>query len=168
MERDEALIISCRVSLFLFFVFFWWQKKNATFKISTCCQPLIVEFFWFACLWFRIEEKIHIKTVYDVSRGEEFWKLFCLGTNGSFGGKVCMGRARGWRKLCKLTIKWASSKTVSKDSANISCALPTGCFSTLYIELHYKKSIFLNISAKLVLKNLALTQRNPWKKLCSL
>ena len=27
------------------------------------------------------------------------------GRNGSFGGKECLRRARGWRKLCKFTIK---------------------------------------------------------------
>ena len=26
-------------------------------------------------------------------------------TNDSLGGKVCLRRARGWRKLCKLTRK---------------------------------------------------------------
>ena len=57
--------------------------------------------------------------------GGEFWKLLCLGrwgTNDSLGGKVCQGRAR-------VGGKWASSKTVSKDSTNTSCSLPTGCFS---------------------------------------
>ena len=31
-ERDEALIISCRACLF--FIVFWWQKKNITFKFK--------------------------------------------------------------------------------------------------------------------------------------
>ena len=73
----------------------------------------------------------------SVSRGKEFWTLFCLGkwgTNCSLGRKGCLGRARVWRKLCKFIMnKWASSKTVSKESANTSCALPTGCFlDTMY------------------------------------
>ena len=55
------------------------------------------------------------------------------GTNDSLGGKVCLWKARGWRKLCKLTIKWASSKTISEESGDTSCAFPTGCFlDTIY------------------------------------
>ena len=115
MERDESLIISCRACLVFCFLM---AKKKKAFKMSIYFQPLITEFFWFSLLWFKIEEKIHNKAVADVSRGGEFWKLFCLAgweTNDSLGVKVCLGRARGWRKLCKLTIKWASSMLVSTD-----------------------------------------------------
>ena len=150
------------------FYCFSWQKNNIVFQISTYCQPLIIEFFWFSYLWFRIEEKIHTKAVSDVSRGEEFWKLFCLGgwgRNGSFGGKGCLGRARGWRKLCKLTIKWASSsKTVSKDSANTSCALPTGCFLDTIYWIALQKMHISEYVCKTCLKELAI---GPTLKNCS-
>ena len=42
-------------------------------------HPLIMEFFWFAKLPFRVEEKIHTKAVADVSRGlVDFWSDFPL------------------------------------------------------------------------------------------
>ena len=147
-------------SLSVFYCFFM-LKKNTTFKISTCCQPLIIELFWFASLWFRIEEKIHIKTVYDVFRGENFWTLFCLGTNGSLGGRVGIQSARAWRKLWKLTIKWVSSKTVSKD---FMCTLHWLFLNTIYWialqKMHTSEYIY-----QICLKELAI---NLEKKLCSL
>ena len=110
---------------------------------------MIIEFFSLSYLWFRTEEKIHPKAVSDVFRGEEFWKLFCLGgwgRNGSFGGKECLGRARGWRKLCILTIKLQFPKILP----TLYVPFPLAVSWTLYIELHYKKCIFLNMSTKLV------------------
>ena len=139
MERDEALIISCRACLF--FIVFWWLKKNIAFNFY---------------LWFRIEEKIHTKAVSDDSRGEEFSKLSCpgkWGTNNSLGGKVCLGRARSLRKLCKLTIKWASSKTISDKSADTSCALPTGCFLGTIYWIALQKMHISEYVCKIVLRN---------------
>ena len=43
MERDEAVIISCRICLF--FIAFFMAKINIAFKISIYFQPLIIEFF---------------------------------------------------------------------------------------------------------------------------
>ena len=76
-----------------------------------------------------------------------------------------------WRKLCKLTIKLASSKTVFKDSANTSCALSTGCFFWLYIHCHWMTLQKMNISkyvCKTYVKELAMKTGNPPKKYCSL
>ena len=45
---------------------------------------------------------IRTKAVPEVSREGEFQKLFCIGgsgTNGSLGGKVRLGRAKGWKDL---------------------------------------------------------------------
>ena len=163
-ERDEALIISCRPCLF--FIVFWWQKKNIAFKIYIYFQHLIIEFFWFAKLRFRIEEKMHTKSVFDVSRGEEIWKLFCLGewgTNDSLGGKVCLERARGWRKICELIIKWALSKTVSEESADSSWTLPTGCFLDALYWIALQKLHISGYVCKTCLKELAI---NTWKPFC--
>ena len=55
------------------------------------------------------------------------------GTNDSLWAKVYLGRTRGLRKPCKLTIKWASSKKISEESTDTSSALLTGCFlDTIY------------------------------------
>ena len=53
-----------------FFVF-WWQKVAFKTSLDTYSYPIIIEFFWFAQLQFRIEEKIHTKAVADVFRD---WK----------------------------------------------------------------------------------------------
>ena len=43
MERDEALIFSCRACLF--FIVFWWPKKNITFKFLFTFNPWILNSF---------------------------------------------------------------------------------------------------------------------------
>ena len=102
-----------------------------------------------------------------MSSGGELWKLFFVlewGTNHSLRGKVCLGRARNWRKLCKLTIIRALSKTVSEDSIDTSCTPPTDCFWTLDIESHYKKMHISEYVCKTCLTELAInTQGNPPK-----
>ena len=53
------------------FLLFFGDKNKIAFKSSLDLyfQPLIIEFFWFATLQFRIEEKIHTQAVANVSRG---------------------------------------------------------------------------------------------------
>ena len=66
--------------------------------------------------------------------------------------KVCLGRATGWRKLCKLTVKYASSKAISEESTDTSCALRTGCFlDTIYwialqINTFYEISVYTKLN----------------------
>ena len=111
----EAKPLEFHAELVCFCIIFWGQKIVNN-------QPLITDKLPGYGLELR---KGYTKAVVDVSRGGEFWKLLGLGgggTNDSLGGKVCQGRAR-------VGGKWASSTTVSKDSTNTSCSLPTGCFS---------------------------------------
>ena len=70
-KREKgALIISCRACLL---IVFWWQKNKFYFLSAFDYWILLI------CLaMVQNEEKMHTKTVTDVSRGEEFWKLFCL------------------------------------------------------------------------------------------
>ena len=97
-----------------------------------------------------------------MSEGEEFWRLSCIGewgTNDSLGGKVWQGRARGWRKLCKLTIKWASSKTIMCTSHwNVYFLICLqNCLKELAINMGkpLKKILYLPT----FLKNLSLSKR---------
>ena len=89
---------------------------------------------------------------------------------GERNGSFCLGRARGWRKICKLIIKWASSsKTVSKDSANTSFALTTGCFLDTIAILNRttkKKHIFEYV-CKTYLKELAINTGKPLKNIAA-
>ena len=60
----------------MFFLGGWGvTKRTIAFKssIDLLFHPLIIEFFWFAYLWFRTEEKIHTKVALKVSRGR--WDL---------------------------------------------------------------------------------------------
>ena len=78
-------------------------------------------------------------------------------------GKGFPGEGWDWRKLCKLTGKWASSKTVSKDSANTSCSLPTGCFSDTIYWVTLQKMHISEYVSKTCLKELTINMANPWK-----
>ena len=103
-----------------------------------------------------------------MSRGEEFWNLFCLGEwgeNDSDRRKMCLGKFKGWRKLCKLTKKWASSKTISEESVDTSCALLTSCFFGTIYWISLQKWNISEYVCKIVLKNQPLTQANPWKNM---
>ena len=90
----------------------------------------------------------------DVSRG---WRSFdsCSGCEDDLpGGRICPGKARVRRELCKLTIKWTSSKTKKEYKWSSYFAITVNYFSlttsgSLYILLH-KKWMFLNMSAKIV------------------
>ena len=65
-----------------FFLAFLVTKKRKVSKISIFFHPFIIEFFWFAYLWLRTEEKIHTVTVVDVSRGEGSFGI-CSAWEGS-------------------------------------------------------------------------------------
>ena len=68
-----------------------------------------------------------------------------LGENG------CLRRARGWRKLCKLTINELDhQRQFPKILLTLHVHFLLAVSWTLYIESHYKKCMFLNMSAKLV------------------
>ena len=88
--------ISCRACLLSYC--FLWQKSSA-FKssIGLYFQPLIIAFFWYTQLCFRIEKKIHTKTVGGVSRGEEgeFCKLFFLDGQITYLGEALAGGGQG-------------------------------------------------------------------------
>ena len=124
MERDKALI-SCRACLF--FIVFWWQKKNIVFKISTCCQPLIIEL-----------RKRYTLRLFRMCLEERGFGSCSVCTNGSLGGKVCMGRARGWKKLSKLTKNELHQKQFLKILPTLHVRLP------LVVSEHY----ILNCTAK--------------------
>ena len=76
-ERDEALIISCRACLF--FIVFWWQKKNMEFKFLFTFQPWLLNSLDLPGYGseLRIALRIELK-------------------------RYTRGRAWGWRKLWKL------------------------------------------------------------------
>ena len=78
----------------MFFIVFM-AKKNAVFKIYF--QPLIIELFWFAKLWLRIEEKTHTKTVSDVSRRSFGSCSVCGG--GVWGTNHSLGERCAWEGL---------------------------------------------------------------------
>ena len=89
--------------------------------------------------------KIRTKAVADAFRGGEFWKLFCLGEcgkNDSLGGKAYPGRVGGRRKPCKLAIKWASSKTVSKGFCQHNMCTFRWLFLGLCILNHTTKNAY--------------------------
>ena len=142
MERDEALTTTYRACLF--FIVFWWQKKNIAFKFLLTFNPWLLNSFDLPSYGSELKKR-HTITLFSMW-GEQFWKLFCQwewGTNDLLGGKVCLGRTRGWRKLSKLAIKGASSKTISEESTNASCGLPTGCFlDTVYWITIQKKNAY--------------------------
>ena len=73
-------------------------------------------------------------------------------------GSVCLG-TKG-RKLYRLAIKWTLSKTVSKDFSKTLRVFSIDCFQSI---ASHKKCIFLNMPAKLFLKNNLLMQENHWK-----
>ena len=133
MERDEALIISYKVCLL--FIVFDGKKRILHLKFLFTLIPWLLNSFDLSSYGWELRKRYT-------------WKLFlmCL-EKRSFGscfarrmedkeltwGKMCLGWAKGWRKLCKLTIKWVSSKTVSDNSTNTSRALSSGCFwDTIY------------------------------------
>ena len=166
MERDEALIVSCKVCLLS--IVFDGKKRILHLKFLFTLIPWLLNSFDLSSYGWELRKRYT-------------WKLFlmCL-EKRSFGscfarrmedkeltwGKMCLGWAKGWRKLCKLTIKWVSSKTVSDNSTNTSCALSSGCFwDTIYWIALQKMHISEHV-CKTCLKELSIKTGKPLKKYC--
>ena len=73
--------------LVCFFIFF--GDKKIAFPFDLFSHPFVIEFFWFALLQFKIEEKIRIKA---------FMLLMCLEVlrQGFFSSPV-----RDWEGVCR-------------------------------------------------------------------
>ena len=109
LEKEAIDFETGDVSIFADYC--WWLReipwracllfgdKEMAFKnsLDLYLQTLITEFFWFTELQFKIERKIHIKAVVDVSRGS--------------GIRVFLWRT--WRRSWQETT--VSSKTVRQD-----------------------------------------------------
>ena len=83
LEVEENFIQS--LSAFLFF----FGDKKIAFPFDLFSHPFVIEFFWFALLQFKIEEKIRIKA---------FMLLMCLEVlrQGFFSSPV-----RDWEGVCR-------------------------------------------------------------------
>ena len=63
----------------------------------------------------------------------KFWKMFCLreGKWHTLGKEGFAWGNRGREKICRLTIKWTSSKTVAKDFLYALSVPFTYCFKSI-------------------------------------
>ena len=119
-------------------------KKEKVLKASFNLYPhhLIVEFFWFAKLRFRFEEKLHAKAV-AVSKGGargggglEFWKLFWLREGDELPVRnVCLG---DWGISGNCGINWFT--VVFKAN-----------FEHIYQSIHYINLVFSFITLSMYL-----------------
>ena len=73
-------------------------------------------------------------------------------------GKDVPAEGQGLEEIMQINYKMSFIKTVFQNSATLHVRFPLAVSWTLYTESHYKKSIFPNMSAKLVLKNQSLTR----------
>ena len=149
MERDEALIISCRACLFLLF---FDGKKRIQHLISLFTfNPWLLDSFDLPGYGSELRKRQTLRLFLMCLEVRNFGSCSVWGgweINDSLGGKVWLGRARGQRKLCKLTINKLHQRWFPKILPTLHVHFPLAVSWTLYIELHYKKCIFLNMSPK--------------------
>ena len=135
---------------------FLMTKKNTEFSFN----PWLLNFFDLPSYGSELMKRYTLRLFLMCLEEKRFWSCSAWGNGGqmahfvdSLCGKVCLGRAKSWRKLCKLTIKWASSKTVSDESADTSCTLSTGCFLDTIYWIAVQKMHISEYVCKIVLKS---------------
>ena len=90
--------------------------------------------------------------------------LMCL-EERSFGSCSARGNGGQMTHLGERCVWWASSKIISEESADTSCAIPAGCFLGTMYWIELQKMHISECVCKIVLKNQPLTWANPWKNI---
>ena len=154
MERDEAPIISCRACLF--FIVFWWPKNNIAFKSLFTFNPWLLSSFDFPSYCSELRKRYTVRLFLMCLEERGFGGCSAWGNGGQmthFGERCAWGELGVGGKYANSLWNELHQRQFLKSSPTLHVHFPIAVFWALHIELQYKRCVFLNMSAKLVLNN---------------